>query len=484
MLRDITVDAQDNIYIAGIAGSADFPRTPGHLPGQSAAGSMLAKFSPTGSLIWSRVVKGPFFYSIKVDRTDCLYVAGRVDPGFPTTAGAFQPTTSRTCGFVGKLKPNASDWEWCSYVGTGNLMRNMTIDEEGNVYGVLDWIAESKEGLPASWFASAFCKSPHRGAMDHFGHCDAGVIKISSAGKVIWASWLGGTGGNDSVASVKVGKDHCPVVMLNTCSPDLPTTPGAFCKTCPDPRKWRTALQFHGWASCRRTARDLIFGTYLGVHRGTPLARTHNVALDAQGNTFATFQAQDDLPTTPGAFQTKFGGGKGNVGIVKLSPSGALVAATYLGGSGEDACNGPDQIVVDGNGNVMIACSTSSTDYPVTAGAFQTHNAGAGGKYPFDGAVSILSNNLDRLLYSTYIGGSGDEMARACCFGRSGTLCVGGVTTSRDFPTRNAFQSVYGGDPGFGSIPNAGIAPVGWGNGDCWVAKFSPIVITSQGERR
>ena len=89
--------------------------------------------------------------------------------------------------------------------------------------------------------------------------------------------------------------------------------------------------------------------------------------------------------------------------------------------------------------------------------------------------VSILSSDLGRLLYSTYIGGTGDEMARACCFGADGTLYVGGVTTSRDFPVRNAFQSKYGGDPGFGSIPNGGKFPVGWGNGDCWLAKFKLI---------
>jgi hypothetical protein len=355
---------------------------------------------------------------------------------------------------------------------------------EFNLYGVLDWFAESKEVLPTSWFANAFRKSPHSGPMDHFGHCDAGVIKISSAGNVIWASWLGGTGGNDMVASINVGKDRCPVVMLNTCSPDMPTTAGAFCRNCPNPARLTRGLAIPWVGKLSADGSRLIFGTYLGVHRGMPLARTHNLAVDAQGNTFATCQVQDDLPTTPGAFQPKFGGGKGDVGIVKLSPTGALLAATYLGGSGEDASNGPDQITVDREGNVMIACCTSSTDYPVTTGAFQTRNAGAGGKYPFDGAVSILSNDLSRLLYSTYIGGTGDEMARACAFGPSGILCVGGVTTSKDFPTKHAFQSKYGGDPGFGSTPNGGSAPVGWGNGDCWVAKFSPLVIESQGEKR
>ena len=65
-------------------------------------------------------------------------------------------------------------------------------------------------------------------------------------------------------------------------------------------------------------------------------------------------------------------------------------------------------------------------------------------------------------------------MARACCFGEDGMLYVGGVTTSTDFPTKNAHQAVYGGGNPETRAPNGGRFPVGWGNGDCWVAKFRP----------
>jgi hypothetical protein len=88
LLRDMTVDAQGNIYVAGVAGPPDFPRTPGVIPGQSdAGGAMVAKFSPAGTLVWSKVVAGEYFYSVKVDRTGHVFVAGRMRPGFPTTPG-------------------------------------------------------------------------------------------------------------------------------------------------------------------------------------------------------------------------------------------------------------------------------------------------------------------------------------------------------------------------------------------------------------
>jgi hypothetical protein len=145
------VDAQGNIYVAGVAGSADFPRTLGDIPGRSqkAGGAMVAKFSPAGKLIWSKVIAGEYFYSVKVDRTGHVFVAGRMRPGFPTTPGAFQPTTDHPCGFVGKLKPDASCWVWTSYVGTGYAVRDMTMDDQGDLYCVLDYFATSKAVLGA-----------------------------------------------------------------------------------------------------------------------------------------------------------------------------------------------------------------------------------------------------------------------------------------------------------------------------------------------
>ena len=467
-LRGMDVDSQGNIYVAGTL-SADGPTTPGVYQRKGGRG-WVAKFSPTGAMIWSTHFGDGActLFSVKVDKLGFVYVSGNHGPRLPVTAGVFQPTYGGTgnstnqSGFVAKLKPDASGVVWASYLGNGYSCRDMTMDDEGNLYCALAYDAHSKFVLPNEWFASAYIKTPHgaTGGKGHFGACDCGVIKISNDGsKVLWASWLGGTGGNDWVGSVAVGPDHCPVVMLNTYSPNMPTTPEAFCRT--HSLSWVGKLSADG--------SKLLMGTYTGVTSGTPFARTHNVALDPQGNIFIAFQAHD-CPVTVGAFQQKCGE-QDDYAIEKISPDGALLAATFIGGSGNEL-NGPDHVAVDRSGNVMIVGCSSSANYPVTRGACQAQNAGAGGKYPFDGVLSVLSNDLSTLLYSSYIGGSGDEMARACAFGPDGSLCIGGVTTSKDFPTKKAYQNRYAGDPGFGSVPNGGSAPVGWGNGDCWVAKF------------
>jgi hypothetical protein len=467
LLRDMTVDANGNIYVAGVSGSADFPRTPGNLPGQNPKdGAMVAKFDPDGRLLWSRVCgtgKEIYFYSVKVDKAGNVFVAGRMGPGFPTTPGAFQPTTAHVCGFIGKLKPDASAWVWASYVGTGYAVRDMAMDNKGDVYSILDYFAESKETLPASWFASAYQKTPHGGG-NHFGKSDAGIINISNDGNVQWATWIGGAKGNDWVASLGVDANRCPVLLLRAYGKDMPVTPGTT-----GPSSAPMTPSGEGWlGKLSADGSKLLFGTYIA----DAAPRTHNLAMDGQGNIFIC-TCTKNWPATPGAFQTKFGGGPEDFGIAKFSPAGKLLAATYLGGNGDET-NGPDQIFVDSAGNVVVAGSSGSTDFPVTQGALQPRNAGAGGKYPFDGIASVLSNDLGTLVYSTYIGGTGDDMARACCVGADGALYVGGVTTSRDFPVKNACQPKYGGDPGYGSAPNGGQFPVGWGNGDCWIVKLRP----------
>jgi hypothetical protein len=272
ILRDLTADAAGNVYVAGSTGSADLPRSPGDIGGQSdKAGGMVAKFDPAGRRLWSRVFDGEYLYTVRVGPDGGVVVAGRMRPGFPTTPGAPQPTASHPCGFVGKLKPDGSAWAWATYVGTGYAVRDMAMDDRGDVYCVLDYFEHAKERLPEPWFEHALCKTPHGGG-NHFGKSDAGVIKLSNDGRVLWATWFGGGKGNDWVASVAVGPDHCPVALLRTYSADMPTTDGAYSRA--PSEGWHGKLSADG--------SKLEFGTYIA----DAFPRTHNLAVDAGGNVF------------------------------------------------------------------------------------------------------------------------------------------------------------------------------------------------------
>jgi hypothetical protein len=147
------------------------------------------------------------------------------------------------------------------------------------------------------------------------------------------------------------------------------------------------------------------------------------------------------FPTTPGAFQTTFAGSYGDAFVSKLNTSGrVLLYSTYLGGSGIDGGTG---IAVDSSGNAYVTGDTDSSDFPTTAGAFQTTFGGGNG----NAFISKLNATGSALVYSTYLGGSGPngDFGLGLAVDVRGNAYVTGVAQSPDFPTTpGAFQTTYG----------------------------------------
>src|ERR1019366_6897098 len=146
---------------------------------------------------------------------------------------------------------------------------------------------------------------------------------------------------------------------------------------------------------------------------------------------------------------------------------------TYLGGKGDDA---GEAIAVDSGGNAYVTGNTSSTDFPTVKGSYQTTFGGQGTNKnlpPFgDAFVAKLNPAGTALVYSTYLGGSGDEKGAAIAVDSSGSAYVGGATLSTNFPTKNAYQSTY---KGFGGNPNLCDACGPLINfGDGFIARLTP----------
>src|SRR5207302_10589532 len=134
-----------------------------------------------------------------------------------------------------------------------------------------------------------------------------------------------------------------------------------------------------------------------------------------------------DFPITASAFQSTTGG-NGDAFVAKLNAAGtALVYSTYLGGSGGDLGNG---IAVDASGNAFVTGQTGSTDFPITASAFQSTTGGNG-----DAFVATLNAAGTALVYSTYLGGSGGDLGNGIAMDASGNAYVTGQTLSTNFPT-------------------------------------------------
>src|ERR1019366_3740974 len=187
-----------------------------------------------------------------------------------------------------------------------------------------------------------------------------------------------------------------------------------------------------------------------------------------------------NLATTGTSFQPSYRGGSfqadtgGDAFVAKYSPAGALLYVTYLGGKGDDA---GDAIAVDSGGNAYVTGNTSSTDFPTVKGSYQTTfgGQGAGRNMPAFGDAFVVKLNPagTALVYSTYLGGSGDEQGAAIAVDSSGSAYVGGATLSTNFPTKNAYQSTYKGAGGNPILCSGCTGPL-IDFGDGFIARLTP----------
>ncbi|GAN35109.1 MAG: hypothetical protein DYG83_18165 [Candidatus Brocadia sp. AMX2] len=173
----------------------------------------------------------------------------------------------------------------------------------------------------------------------------------------------------------------------------------------------------------------LEYSTYLG---GSGNDHGIHMAIDGLGNAYVTGYTQStDFPTAS-AYRGSNAGGY-DAFVTKISASGdALIYSTYLGGSSYDYGRG---IAVDGSGNAYVSGETNSSNFP-TASAYQATNAGG-----FDAFVTKISASGDILIYSTYLGGSSQDIHYGgVAVDGLGNAYVTGYTQSTDFPTASAYQ--------------------------------------------
>ncbi len=169
------------------------------------------------------------------------------------------------------------------------------------------------------------------------------------------------------------------------------------------------------------------------------------LAVDSSGDVYVTGSAPLGFPTTPGAFQPALLTQKyiGGPFVAKLNSTGTvLLYSTYIMGTGGDFST---SIAIDPSGNAYIAGTTTSTDFPVTPGAFQTTDPTK--SYPYgtetgSGFVTKLNSTGTGLIYSTYLGGSTLDVIWGIAVDASGSAYVTGNTGDLDFPTTaGAFQT-------------------------------------------
>ena len=268
------------------------------------------------------------------------------------------------------------------------------------------------------------------------GTGDTFVTKFNPAGTaVVYSTYLGGGSGSVSGGSTVVDASGSAYVVGLTNSTGFPVTAGAA-----QPTLAGATDAFV--AKLNPAGSALTYATYIG---GSAADYGYGIALDGSGSAYVSgYTASANFPVTAGAAQPTYGGGGSDAFIAKLNPAGsAFDYATYLGGSGGDY-SGISGIAVDGGGNAYVTGQTASTNFPVTAGAFQVIYGGGTN----DVFVAKVNPAGSAFAYVTYLGGSDNDTSGVggIAVDGIGDAYVTGSTYSSNFPvTVGAFQTASAG---------------------------------------
>lgn len=450
----IAVDAQGNAYMTGVTTSTDFPLSTGAFQKSNTFGFMpfVTKLNAAGdALVYSTYLggtRGDQAYAIAVDALGNAHVGGYTySPDFPVTAGAYQTTNygwtkgnGRPDAFITELNPTGTALVYSTFLGGsgasayGDQVNALVVDSLGNTYATGSTYSSD---FPVT--TAAFQKTNHGLANTA---SNAFVAKLNpTLNTLMYSTFLGGSGTSlvgDQGNGLAVDGAGNAYIAGYTFSADFPVTTGALqLKNLGAAKGADTAFI----TKLNPTGSALIYSTYLG---GSGFANqgdgANGLALDSLGNVYvAGYTFSDNFPVTTSAYQkSNLGASVGNstAFIAKLNAAGnALIYSTYVGGNSGDSANG---IVLDAAGNTTIAGQTNSNDFPITTGAVQTSNKAV----TTTAFVTRLNAAGSGLLYSTFLGGTGDDYAYAIAADAAGNVYTTGETYSKDFlVTTGAYQT-------------------------------------------
>ncbi len=471
-----------NLYVAGITDSLDFPSTVGayQMTAQGAEDGYVSVFDPTGATLLRTTYIGGSqrdgVAGLDITPNGEVVICGYTFSGnFPTTSGAPQQSKGATFdAFVARLNGDLTALEYSSFLGdagsgSDDWATDVEIDAEGN-WNVCGITRSSDFPVTTGAFQTATG-----------GGADVFVTRLSPGGNgvadLVWSSFLGGAEGEalpgDLVGTpsgtqapdIAIGASGSVTIAGFTASNDFPTTPGALRETPVLGGRDCFVARFSSDGS------SLDFATLLG---GTNTEVSTGLTLDGAGRAIVCGQAFSwDFPVTSGAFQSNHAlPGTDDGWVAALSADGStLDFGTYLGGLQSDFAL---SIEANEGGIITVGGSTASPAFPTTADAAQPVHGGG-----IDAFISRLDPSrvgAAQLVSSTLFGGTGDEQAWALDLIGSGSVFVGGATSSQNLPVT----------PGASGPTYAGGVFDGWtaiiGLQDFGVSYCAPAVPNSTGQ--
>ena len=434
---DLFREPSGDILVTGETESSSFPVHPGAYDtahnGQKDA--FVLRMDGTGTIVKACTFLGGFGdddgRTIVSDNSGLVTVTGKTySSDFPTQATAYDTSyNGEGDAFLAQLSADLSQLLYSSFLGGMG-------EDWGNELSVgADGVITLAGGSFSSDFPTTFSSYD----TTHNGDADLVLLRLdpqqTGPAQLQWSTFLGGVNMDAIVNGLSV--DDAGVVTLagETCSPDFPTSPGAFDPLGDACRKAFAARLNPSLAPDQQ----LIYATYLG---GSGDQNANGVGVDGSGRIVVSgATSSTDFPTTPGVLDTTHNGSV-DVYVALLDPrlsgSAQLVASTLLGGPGDEVTN---DLVLRSGTVTIVGASGLSAGLPTTAG---THDPSLGGAV--DGFVARLDPGLTELQYATYLGGSDVDALLSVVVDETGGTTAGGFTTSLDYPsTAGAFDTSWNG---------------------------------------
>jgi adhesin/invasin len=354
-------------------------------------------------------------FGIALDDTGAAYVTGyTTSTNFPTQLPLQQTNHGNNDAFVTKLNATGNALVYSTYLGgtesdQGNAI---AVDSTGQAY-----VTGSTQSNDFPVTSGAYSTSSG-GTQDIF------VTKLTVGGTLLYSTYVGKSGQQEG-NGIALDATGAAYITGDANSSAFPTTAGAFQTNKNGAAASAIVIKLNSSGS------DLMYSTYLG---GGSTDIGQDIAVDSAGLAYVTgYTASTDFPTTSGAYQTTLSaGGSLDIFVTKLNATGtALIYSTYVGSPGTNRGYG---IAIDTSGEAYITGSTSGSNFPTTTGAAQTMYGGGAS----DAFVTKLNAAGSALVYSTYIGGLGNDAGYGITVDASGAAMITGFTQASNFPVTAA----------------------------------------------
>ncbi|PQJ09085.1 hypothetical protein CJD36_021150 [Flavipsychrobacter stenotrophus] len=404
-----------------------------HKNADGTIGFIVAPFEKNATLIIDPAVTWSTYYgnsaldlfnSIKVDLSGNVFVSGlSASVAGIATSGGFQTTFGGGTGDAVLAKFDASGNPlWVTYYGGAGqeTAGSCAVDMSGNTF--LTCLTNSTTGIATP--------GAYQTALSGTAS-DACLVKFSSSGTRLWATYFGGSGAEYvwGCASDATGNVY---VSGTTNSTTGVATSGAY----------QTVLNglSDAYVTKFSPSGSILWATYYGG-AGTETGNYGNMcAIDASDKLYLAFYTTSTTGiSTTGAHQTAFGGGTSDACLVKFDAMGVPLWGTYFGGGGNEA--GGFSCTTDSRRNVYLVGVTTSTAGIATPGAFQASNGGG-----TDGFISKF-DSAGNIIWSTYYGGSATDGVAGCTIDNytANIYVAGNSQSSANISTPDAFQTALAG---------------------------------------